>query len=451
MPRVSRRAVVAGAAAAVGCRGVLPSSRPNVLVILVDQLRATALSAYGETNIRTPVIDGLLASGAWFENATCADPHCTPARSALMSGLYPSVTSTVTTGLPLPLAFPAWSDQLARDGYRGGYIGKWHIHGGKGPVPVGPARRGFDTFWRAFETNGHRYTDAWWYEDDDVPRRPTPRDRYEPDFQTDHALEFLDAPGTDAFMLVVSYGPPHPPAQLTSTIGDWSGWIPDTFMDLVDPAALTLLPDVDRDLEAAARVFLHGYYAALLSLEGNIQRLLDGLEERGLREDTIVVFTSDHGELAGSHRFFGKERPFDAAIRVPFGVSWPGRIAPRRLLRPTNGVDLAATLFGLTGVDPLPDTHGADLAPLLLGFEEDQAGGAASYVQGRQEEADGMAWEVIRSPEWLYAITGDARQETLHHLVTDPFQQHDLSGDPQHAGILASMRAALDDWRERLG
>lgn len=436
------------AATVVGCRGFM-AGRPNFLIIYPDQLRASALSVHGDPNIATPAMDRLASQGLRFDRAYCADPHCSPARAAFLSGTYPSVNGVITTNLRLPDEFTCFSQPMQMAGYKCGYIGKWHVDGAADHVPKGPSRRGFDDYWAAFNKNGHRYTESVYFLDTRDAQRPDPPSLYEPTYQTDLAIAKMEEWRRDPFVMMISYGPPHPPAQLTTQVGSWDGWIPSEYLDRVDPEAFRIQDNVPDDIVNGSRLFLHGYYAATLSIDDCVGRLLGALDRLGLADDTVVVLHSDHGELAGAHGHFGKERPYDEAVRVPLVMRWPRRILPAVSQTLVSGVDLAPTLLGMAGINPDYGMHGVDLAPHILDGAPPPRDTA--YVQGRLEYDLSEQWESVRDDQWSYAVTADGAVETLYDIVDDPLEQVDRSADSAAEEALEAMRDHLAGWRQVIG
>ncbi len=442
MPSVSRRGFLGGATglALAGCGSARAQGVP-VIVVMLDQLRSASVGSLGGALVPTPTLDALAAESASFASCYCPDPQCTPSRAAMLSGLYPTVTGVTHADVQLPLLYPTYSEVFRAAGYRCGYVGKWHVDGPGDHVPPGPRRRGFDDYWAAFNKNGHRYTESTYYRDTAQPLHPDPPDTYEPIYQTAQALEFVDQAAGEPFLLVVSYQPPHPPAELTSNLGPWDGWIPASYMDAVDPDALELAPNVPPEWEAAAREFLHGYAAALWSMDDIVATLLDGLRARGVLDDALLIVISDHGELAGAHGLFGKEHPYDEGMRVPWWVRWPGRVAPAVVDTPVAAVDLAPTLLGLLGLPALPRTHGTDLSGLLLGSAAPAR--PPAFVQARLDEPASIAWEAIRQGDHLYSSTLDGSVVHLHDLAIDPWQLDDLAQLEGYEALRAELAAAL--------
>lgn len=455
----SRRTFLVGtAAAAVSTPAWGKKQRPpSVLILYPDQLRASALSHNGERNIRTKVLDGFVKSGGSCALTCTTNPVCAPARGSLLTGLYATSHGVIKNGQRLRARVPSLGRALSRAGYRTGFIGKWHLDGKARPGFVPPERRhGFD-YWAAYNF-GHAYRHSVYFEDRDKPLRPDPPDRFEPEYQTDLALKFMRKNRKKPFFLVLGYGPPHPPG--TAPIQDWSVDVPQRYLDRVDPAALELAPNVpdwirvpnrgangNSDTEPGARHHLQGYYASILAIEDSIARVLRGVEDLGLAARTVVVLTSDHGEMGGAHGWYQKGQPYEEAARVPLVFRWPGHIERgRRLDRPVSTADIMPTVLRLCGLEP-PRHHGRDLSGWLLGGRDPKRDGV--LVQGRLERK-GQAWRMVRTEKWTYAeYTGG--KAVLYDSVADPHQLQNLVGDDGHRPTVAAMSRLLASLREDVG
>lgn len=462
---LSRRRFLGGAAAAallgtlparrsVGAR---PDRRPNFLYVFPDQLRVQALGIGGETNIATPIFDALAASGAWFPRCYTSNPRCTPARSTLMTGLYPSYTGVKRNEGSLGPRWPTLPKRLGAAGYRCGFIGKWHLSGRKNQWIPPKDRAGFDDYWAA-HCQEHRYFDSRYWTNSPTALRPDPPDRWEPEYQTDLALGFMERFREEPWLLMLGYGPPHPPQK--EPVWDWSVGVPQEDLARVDAEALKLRPNVPGWIQRknrgadgkseenpGARHYLQGYYAAVLGIERVIGRLLRGLETLGLAEDTLVVFTSDHGDLAGSHGRFRKGQYYEEAVRVPLAMRWPGRIPPGRVLDfPVGLADVLPTLLALGGATPPPLLHGADLSGWLLGEPGPEP--ELAYAQGDLFKP-GQGWDLAASREWKL-VAWESGEVRLFHLSEDPYELEDLAAQPRARGVRAELERRLADWRDRV-
>ena len=443
----SRRAFVGSAAAA----GLLGPGRaqakkldgaPNILFILVDQLRAHALSLYGEKNIETPVFDDLLSSGAHFSHSYSANPVCAPARAALISGQFAHRTGVTKNGVQLPLKTKTLSGALSKAGYATGYIGKWHLDATADRPGFVPKSRRFDhQYWAAYNVS-HYYRKSGYYLDTDELRRPSPPDRWEPEYQVDQAVEFMGRNRAKPFYLMVSFGPPHPPGA-----GDdhpWQEHLPDGYWDQINPDALKFRGNVPAELTGrggAAIEHMRGYYASILALENSIARMM-----KGVPPNTLVVITADHGEMGGSHGAFKKGSPHEEAVRVPLGFSWQGKISENlKVSTLASGVDVMPTVLGLAGVKAPGGLHGEDLSDWVLGDEGPDRD--VILIQGRMERQD--AWRMVRSRTHIWSESLDGRRQQLYDLREDPFQMDNLAGKEKSSELRADLESKMASIRKR--
>lgn len=305
--------------------------RPNLLFVFADQMRSTAMGCAGIEKVKTPNLDLLATQGTRFTNAVSNTPACTPARASILTGLHTMTHGLVGNDLTLDPDLPTIAHSLNSASYKCGYIGKVHLDG---PVrtafaPPGPKRHGFDDFWAAAECN-HRYLDAYYYLNDD----PEPRwfDGYEPDGQTDLAIDYIrdKTKGDDPFCLFLSWGAPHCPYRD----------VPQKYLDMYPPEEIEFLPGVaeaaveERSLQAAdtedpdrfKREAIGGYYAHVSALDACFGRLLKALDDTGIAENTIVVFTSDHGDMLFSQNRGWKSKPWRESVGIPLIIRCPRHV-----------------------------------------------------------------------------------------------------------------------------
>jgi arylsulfatase A-like enzyme len=217
-----------------------PKDRPNVLLIIPDQLRAQALGCMGNPDVQTPHLDRLAAEGILFRHTFANTPVCCPARAILLTGKYPHKNGMVANDLRLRESETTLAKLLKEQGYQTGFIGKWHLDGGKrdpGFVPPGPRRQGFD-FWAACECR-HDHFNPFWFRDTPEPVRSP---KFEAEALTDVAIEFLRANRSKPFFLVLSMGPPHDPYGA-----------PPEYMKQYDPAKLTMRKNWQAGVPQAGR------------------------------------------------------------------------------------------------------------------------------------------------------------------------------------------------------
>jgi len=443
-------------------------TRPNILYIFADQLRPQSCGYFGDTKARTPNIDRIAHEGINFANATSMHPVCGPHRASLFTGCYSSSTGYVINELRARTDLPTFAEALNSLGYCSEYIGKWHLWASEAKdlktfhqkpenqfVPPGPDRLGFDDYWAAYNFN-HDYYEGFYYRDD---ARRIELDGYEPDLMTDIAIERLRkaAASSQPLSLFVSYGTPHQPWNWDNVPDEWA----KSFRDEDFPLPQNYEPGSgeywhrwfdrawwDNNVAPKLSVWQAIYYAMTANLDWNVGRLLDALDELGLADNTIVVFTSDHGEMFGAHGRVQKNIFWDEALRVPFLIRWPGRVPAGATSDVClNTPDIMPTLLSLAGAEIPSSVEGVDLSAACLGgtcvVEPD-----AAFCQGMGPSVDwddGFEWRAVRNKRYTYAVLRQDRQEFLFDNISDPLQTRNLVGQPGHAEV----RGKLSRWMQQ--
>ena len=453
--------------------------RPNVIFIYSDQLRADALGCNGNRVVKTPNINRLAAEGVRFENAFVSYPLCTPFRASLLTGKYAHGTGIYSNHFPIPTDQVFLSSLLKRAGYRNGYIGKWHLYGGPKPgfVPPGPNRLDFDHF--VGFNRGHEYMRSIFYRDNDQAYFTK---RYEPDYQTDHFIEFLEGcvqeRSRQPFFGYICMGPPHFPMDM-----------PDHWKYLYHPDEVELPrgvpnPDLQRkvqqesvreefggdvtlaefsktfhgkvpageaETEAAIRDFVAQYYGMVTNVDFNVGRILNWLDAKGLDQDTMVVFFSDHGDMLGQHGMYCgiKRRPYRGAMQVPVVVRYPNRFPAGHV--PTSLIDFAIdtmpTVLEACGVDLPEGMHGESFLSLLDGADVPTRDYVFYELMLQSEGSEGDFHPVprrgIRTQDWLY-VREQAQRRLLIDLVTDPHEEDNLVDTPEHTATMDALDAQIE-------
>ncbi|MBN1876405.1 MAG: sulfatase, partial [Anaerolineae bacterium] len=335
---------------------------PNILFIFGDQWRAQATGYAGDPNVRTPNLDRFAEESLNFTCAVSNCPVCSPWRATLMTGQYPLTHGVFVNDVPISSEPVYLADVFKNAGYDTAYIGKWHIDGHGRSAYIPPERhKGFD-YWKVQECT-HDYNASFYFGDNPKKLR---WEGYDAIAQTKDAQAYIENhDSTQPFLLMLSWGPPHDPYNTA----------PEEFRQLYTPNAIQLRPNVPEEIATEAREWLAGYYAHCSALDRCFGELMRTLDETGLAGDTLVVFTSDHGDMAGSHGARNKQRPWDESILVPLLLRFPkGMHYPAARNRdthqidtPINSPDLMPTLLGLVGL-PVPGTvEGHNFAPFLRG------------------------------------------------------------------------------------
>ena len=464
---VSAGAIASGADETTG----KPSKQPNLVFVFADQLRYQSVGYAGDTKARTPNLDRLASEGVNFFNAVSSTPVCAAYRASLMTGKYTSTTGMVVNELRMNPNHRCFGHVLTEGGYRTGYIGKWHLWANQAGhhddprnhhIPPGPYRLGFDGYWAAFNFH-HGYYNAH-YHRDSPEEIHFGKGVYEPDGQTDLAIEFIrraKTRGGQPFALFLSYGTPHDPWERDNVPKAYYEMFKDVEFSL--PASWSDRPDpyMDRNTDPkkwlshwkkALPEYQRIYYAMTANLDWNVGRLLSALRESGLADDTIVVFTSDHGEMFGAHGRVFKMTFYEESIRVPFLIRWPGRI--RKSVRSDACLatpDIMPTVLSLMGL-PIPeDVEGMDLSRLATsgcGPEPD-----AAFLQGMGHTylwKDGFEWRGLRDKRYTYAVYRRDRSELLFDNEADPLQITNLASDTAHRAVLKRFRERLKTRMDQL-
>ncbi len=347
-----------------------PSSEmPNVLVIQPDQHRGTIIRCAGDDQIRTPNLDRLAEDGVRFTNCISSSPLCSPFRGTLQTGLYPHKHGVDNNNILLDPKLKTFAEYFVEKGYATGYIGKWHLDGGipkiqpGGYVEAGERRQGWQE-WNGYEKN-HEYFDVWQYDQAQSKVRVKGYN-WEPTWHTDMALDFIgrNTNRKKPWLYYLAYGPPHLPQQC-----------PDDFLAMYDPATFKLPPDLvgrfsSQDEKNLRRIY-QIYYGQVTAIDFEIGRILSGLRDLGVDHNTIILYTSDHGDKLGSHcsprKFRGKAAPFASAFRIPLIIRWPDKIKPKQVHNClVSSVDLAPTILDLTGLSVPTAMQGDSMAGWCL-------------------------------------------------------------------------------------
>ncbi|HEU4606865.1 MAG TPA: sulfatase-like hydrolase/transferase, partial [Chitinophagaceae bacterium] len=272
------------------CSGQLNKSRPNVLVIHVDQWRAQSAGYAGDRDVITPNLDSLAVSAANFENAVSGVPVCTPYRASFMTGQRPLTNGVFMNDILLDTNAVSIAKVFAASGYSTGYIGKWHLDGNYrfSFTPPGARRQGFQ-YWKAVNCD-HNYNHSIYYDNDDSTRRYW--QGYDVIAQSKDATLYIKDHAKDQhpFFLMIAFGPPHNPYYEA----------PEPYKNRYDPLKIKLRVNVPDSMQQQVRKDQAAYYSQMTAIDDQIGKIITTLKQQGIYDNTILIFTSDHGELMGS-------------------------------------------------------------------------------------------------------------------------------------------------------
>lgn len=438
------------------------SNRPNLLYVFADQLRYQSCGYAGDEAAVTPNLDAFAREGADFRQMVSCSPVCAAYRATLLTGLFATSHGMVINELRLHPNQRALGHVLSDAGYQTCYIGKWHLYANQlghhteprnSFVPRGPFRMGFDGEWYGYNFHHNSYGEGAYYHTESPEKIHYGPGVYEPAAQTDLALDFMrratqkDAP----FTCVLSWGPPHDPWTPDNTPDEDCG----RFADVPFPHPPNYKPENDPYADDWARLkpenreklesWRRHYYAQTTSLDTLFARLLRGVDELGLCDNTLVVFTSDHGECFGAHGRRAKNIFYDEAIRVPFLMRWPEKIpAGQQSDACLSSIDLLPTLLGLLELDAPEGIEGEDFSHLALGKSGPEP--LDALLQGTGPTAawgDGHEWRAVRDQQFTYARYRRDGAEMLFDHRADPYQLQNLATDATQSATLERLRARL--------
>jgi arylsulfatase A-like enzyme len=487
------------------------ATRPkNLLFLWTDQQRPDTIGAYGNDLIRTPHLDHLAATGTLFTQAYCAQPVCSPSRGSVLTGVYPHTHGVISNSMKLPLEAKTIAERLRPHGYACGYVGKWHL--GREHC----AQRGFEDLWSSTENYAFGYEPGdpnprglSDYERSLVARgyltagpdgevrpigRPAaarlPEAAGKPAFQAAECGRFLETLRDRPFLLMCNFLDPHGPnnspfdglydpdtiplpaswyGELEATVPlryrmrrrhaerldvRWEKWVPGNLSG----------NDERHWRELAAR-----YWGQVSLVDKYVGQILSRLDELGLADDTVVVYSTDHADMMGEHRLLNKGLNYEGAAHVPLLIRAPG-LAPRRIATPVSQVSLVPTLLDLLGRPAPAGLPGGSLVPLMTAGDSapDEAevviewNGYDSYppeftrpgpLTG-DEETDRLLRAVdartVRCGRWKLSVHASAEHE-LYDLRADPGETHNALHDAGADRVVADLYGRLLTWQRRTG
>lgn len=421
---------------------------PNVLFINTDQQRTDTLRCYGNSHVQTPHLDSLAERGTLFTSCYVTQPVCSPCRSSMVTGLFPNATTVIDNNIPLPPTLFAWPRALHDAGYRTAYIGKWHL--GVEPVPdYFDVWRGFHTGWKHFieeepffaapGESDSAYRKRIELNPPAVAKEKSVIGRFRPDVDTDSALQFISENQSRPFACWLSFYPPHTPKEAPEeNIALYRGRI--------------------QPEEQAV------YHAMVNRIDWNIGRILARLDELDLRQKTLIVFTSDHGEnFPYRWNDHYKRLCYDQAANVPLLISMPGTLQQgMRISSVVSIADLCPTILDLCKMDLPAGLHGASLKPLLTGNNQEWRNDAfiennpytGSGKTGSGEEKAGkepnMRERCLVTSEWKLILNTSRSPELYDRRSAEPDSQNRF-GQEETKSVAGMLAKRLLEWGERTG
>jgi len=494
-----RRFLKTVAAAALGANVVgtgTTARKPNLLFLWTDEQRADTMRVYGNRKIHAPNLNTLASESFVFERAYVSQPVCTPSRSTVMTGLWPHANSCTENNVPLPETVPCFPQILADPEYRTGYFGKWHL----GDEVF--AQHGFEE-WASIEDMYRRYfrkkrdqnaKSSYWhflkelgYEPDtqqgDFSRgfaARLPIEHCKPKFLELKTCDFLRRHCNEPFILYVNFLEPHMPfyGPLDDEHDPNEVDLPENFTDPLEedePLRYRLLREHyrqrgyeghDLKTESGWRRLIANYWGLVTQVDLSVGAILRTLEELGVADNTIVVYTSDHGDMMGAHSLLAKTVMYEESVKVPWLMRIPQMGRTQRVIkRPASHINMVPTLLDLMG-KPMDDRFpGQSLVPLLKGdsVSEDEVyiEWNPAVLRGRTprsipsvpaEDADRVNRAYVHtviSPDGWKLCLSDRDKSQLFNLNKDPWETTNLYYSGAYQEVIKRLTGRLEAWREQ--
>lgn len=447
--------------------------RPNLLFLIADDHAAYVMGCDGNRQARTPNLDRLASQGACFQSHYCNSPVCTPSRQSLLTGQMPHSSGVTVLRTALSPDKPTIARQLKHAGYQTAVFGKMHFN-----RPAAPGLHGFDHMltegeitrawqrevqpapmpagiptqtlpWRPFQVPAREWLNA--------AKLPYPRrdDEMRGTYIARQAMRYIEEKKDQPFALWVSLMEPHSPFDFP--IEDRGLFDPRQFrVPGVGPQDPPQIPLIFRDLSPQEKQgIIAAYYTSAHFMDRNFGRVLDHLRKLGLEDDTLVVYTADHGYDLGHHGRFEKHCGYDQALRVPLLLRHPGRIRPGVIRQFTEHIDLAPTLLDLLDAPALPVQHGHSLRPYLEAKppRSPRRQIVSEYLENEEVFVRTERWKLIhgtgrrrRDDGYVTHQPTPGRYAKLFDLASDPGEFQDLAA--RHAAVVAELQqVAVDRFR----
>jgi arylsulfatase A-like enzyme len=453
--------------------------QPNILIIWTDEQRADSMAAYGNQRVATPHLDRLARESVLAEQCYVSQPICTPSRSTVLTGLWPHQNGCTSNNIRLGPETPCLPEMLPEH-YECAYMGKWHLgdeisaqHGFSEWVSIEDMYRGYQRDPADRETPC-TYTE-WLEQQGFVPNYPDERlaDRWfasclpyrysKPAFLAEQAGEFLRRERHQPFCLHVNFLEPHSPINgpyngrhdpvqepPPANFGPDAYAVPERYQDMIE----------QRSWPEQATINAR-YWGLVEEVDEAVGAILQALEQSSALEDTIICFTSDHGNCLGSHGIMFKTVMYQESVRVPLLLRLPaGDHAGQRVAGPVSHIDLLPTLLDYAGV-PVPDSlPGCSLRGVIDASEAERDAFIQWHPVVRQANVDHHPKDperdvpercIITADGWKYVSRPEGVPELLIDLKADPLEQHDRSQEPEQAQRLAELRQRIHTWQESVG
>ncbi len=433
-------------------------SRPNVLIIHTDQQSSWSLGCYGGTLLETPHVDRIAEEGVRFDQFFTNSAVCTPSRGCFMTGRYPHSNGAYRNNLPLNRDEITFAEVLRQNGYRTGYVGKWHLDGDPRPGWLHPERS------MGFEDCEFMFNRGHWKKIEDRMKNCSPfvepyhvmgdEETYTTDYLASKTIEVIERGDERPFCTLVSVPDPHDPFTVrepyASMFSPEDMELPSTFCEEHIPGWLANVRErqpyamANEDRVERLKKSKAGYLGEVKCIDDNVGRLLAFLDEKGVLDNTLVVYTTDHGEYMGEHGLYSKNLLYETAYRIPLLMRLPGTIPAGTVVdRITDTVDFQKTLLGLLGIQPSGREQGKDASAFARGEETDWTD--ESFIHHCSHNHAG-----IFTPEFELAYSKGSGA-MLFDRKNDPEQVNNLFDNPEYSETVKNLTERIKDHNTSVG
>lgn len=447
--------------------------KPNLLFIWTDEQQPFTMAKYGNERIKTPNLNKLADESIVFLNTYVTQPVCTPSRSSTMTGLYPHTNGCITNNIPLAEDIPCFPDMVGDPEYRTAYFGKWHL----GDEIY--AQHGFEE-WEAIEdtyikyysegrarsdrSSYHHWLLEKGYKPDDegkfgeaFSRRyaaSLPLEHTKPTFLKERTIDFLQRNKDNPFILYVNFLEPHMPftGPLDSLHSPEDVYLPESFGHVLDESFprsyLKKQAAIEKQYGATEKEFrelIARYWGLVSQVDMSVGAILRELEELGLAENTIVVYTSDHGDMMGAHSLVQKGLVFEESAKVPLMIRYPKKFPESEVIETRISlIDIVPTLLDLMNRPLAHNLQGSSLVPLIEGKRK------ADYVF-TEWNSDSRFSRTVISPEGLKLCINKEERDMLFDLENDPLEMINLIDRPDYRDDIKELTGKILEWQELTG
>jgi len=447
-------------------------TRPNVVVVLCDDLRWDCMSCAGHPYLKTPNIDRLASEGVRFANAFCTTSLCSPSRASILSGLYAHSHKVMDNFTEFPANIPSFATRLHDEGYETAYIGKWHMGENNDE-----RRPGFDYFVT------HKGQGKYYNTEFNINGERKIINGYYTHIVTDLAIQWLNRPHNKPFLLMLGHKAPHsfyiPEPKYSNIFDNVQIKYPDTAFNLEGKPQwikdrLTTwhgiygplfewrknFPDTSPEGVKDFAAMTRAYWGTILSVDDSTGALYSTLKQLGQLDNTIIIFMGDNGLLNGEHGMVDKRTMHEPSIRIPLIVRYPGLTPinnPKVIEQLVLTVDIAPSILDLCDAKPLKNIHGKSFKKLVQQGDPDWR--KSFFYEYNYEKQFPYTPNIrgVRTEEWKYMHypTGDGSPDKhlaeLYNIKNDPEERHNLINDPQYSNVLKQLQNELKKLMKQTG